>query len=80
MSLNDGLRTGIHRLSYDFHLATLDLFLPPNACTDLQGAIDMATAIDPDARRIDVWSGDVLDCHYLRYGDTWKIRESGWRS
>lgn len=51
----------------------LALDLPELACCDMTGAVDIATKLDPDVWRIEVFSGGDPDVRYLKI-------ESGWVS
>ncbi len=49
----------------------LSLILPEGSCTDMSGAIAVATAIMPNVERIQTWSGGIRDTAYVRKGNNW---------
>lgn len=48
------------------------MFLPDSNCTDMDGAIKVGLAVNPDAVRIITVSGKRNDTVYLNEGDGWK--------
>lgn len=51
---------------------TLRVWLPPQNCTDMMGAIRTATMLLPDVRRIETYVNAQPDSAYVRVGDTWE--------
>lgn len=55
---------GVRSLEYDFDERTGILRLPGLHCCDMQGAIDLFSAIDKEVRLIKVFSGPKPDTTY----------------
>ncbi|MCL4848100.1 MAG: hypothetical protein KJ066_16280 [Acidobacteria bacterium] len=60
------------RLTYDFGTKTGTLALAPDACTDMDGAIALFTAIDPAVQRIETFTSGIRDTTYARRGNEWR--------
>lgn len=48
------------------------LSLANGDCCHMPGAIAVARELDPEVRRIVIFSGDEADCRYEREGDEWQ--------
>ncbi len=70
--VTDLLCCGIKQVQYDFDLLRVDLYLPDDHCTDMTGAIQVATHWMPDCQLITTWSGGVPDTSY-------QLTPLGWR-
>ena len=72
-AFREDLKTEVLGLSYDVTRRMGLLSLPPGCCADMDGAIALFTAIDPEARRIETMAGPVLDTVYVRICEgVWK--------
>jgi hypothetical protein len=73
LKFHPGLKCHPLRLAYSFSAHTLTLFLAPYECCDMQGAIDLALAIDPHAHTIRTNSGpyDDTSYHLMDTGQWW---------
>lgn len=71
---NDQLKCKVRSLEYDFARRCGILRLPALHCCDMGGALDLFTALDPEATEIWVYAGKEADVVYRkRAGDA-----SGW--
>jgi hypothetical protein len=66
------LQTSVRSLSYDFISRTGTLVLPAMCCTDMTGAIDLFTAIDPHVQVIATVADDASDTTYMRTAKGWQ--------
>jgi hypothetical protein len=67
----EDLMCDVERLDYDFEKCEGTLYVPPQNCTDMETCVELFMAIDPEVRRIRVFSGDALDSRYVRHHTTW---------
>jgi hypothetical protein len=58
-------------IRYDVATRTATIILVRGHCPDMTGTIGLVCGIDPDARRIEVWSGEDRDIDYIRSGGDW---------
>ena len=68
------LHTSVYRLAYDFATRTGTLFMPPDCCTDMSGALKLFKRIDPDVECIETMAGDYRDTVYRLQGGTWEAK------
>lgn len=52
----------------------MGIYLPPNNCTDMRGAIDFGQFIMRDVNRITVFEGGVPDIDYRNMDGKWESR------
>jgi hypothetical protein len=69
---SEQLQCCVRGLTYDFPLATAEIWMAEDSCTDMTGAIDMVTAIDPNAKTIITWAGKKRDTVYMKVEGEWK--------
>lgn len=75
MTRNDELQCYVISIDYDFASKTGSVFMPPNNCTDMGGAVRLFTRIDADVRRIETWNGRAKDMAYYREGGKWHTED-----
>jgi hypothetical protein len=54
------------------HREAVIMFLPKGDCTDMSGAIKLATGLHPKCKRVVTISGDAVDRVYQMKGRQWK--------
>ena len=60
------LQTSVLSLAYDFRSRTGTLYMPPDCCTDMSGAIALFKRIDPRVLRVVTMAGEREDTKYER--------------
>jgi hypothetical protein len=68
------VHTRVSTLHYDFNSKIGTLEIPRDFRTDMDGSIEVFTAIDPDVSHIVVLAGGQVDVEYVRSGSTWNVR------
>jgi hypothetical protein len=63
------------RLEYHWRSRLGRIYLEPLCCTDMTGAIELFTRIDPKVTRIEVYSGGLFDTIYHCEAGAWVARE-----
>jgi len=63
------LGCGIKRFEYDFATCVARLFLPDGHCTDMDGAIKLALALDDRCVRVETFTGTAPDTRYILRSD-----------
>jgi hypothetical protein len=76
-AFHQGMVTLVDRVLYDFTERIGQVAMPPNCCTDMEGAIEFFTRIDPDVLEVQTFAGGALDTVYVR---TDTERGSGWNA
>jgi hypothetical protein len=66
----DDLVTGVDRIEYQVKTRTGRLYLPEGYSVNMGGAVRLFVDIDPQARRIEVFSGETPENVYRREKDT----------
>ena len=69
----DDLMTATERIGYDIASRTGKLYLAELCTVNYSGCIRLFTDIDPGVKRIEVFSGTVLDGSYRRKGEEWQV-------
>lgn len=72
---SDMLMCSVDRVSYDYAQKVGEIWLPPDNCTDMKGAIRMMTGFDPEVKTIITWAGGRRDTVYFREGGKWEARK-----
>lgn len=62
----------ITRLMYDFEKRALHVFMPEHSCTDMDGVIALAKAIDPQVLFVATYAGTTGDTSYVYEAGEWK--------
>lgn len=68
---NRELMSYVRRIEYDYALQCGNVYMPASGCTDMAGAINLFTRIDPNVRRIDTFADGVLDTQYKFQHGKW---------
>jgi hypothetical protein len=66
-----GLVTTVTAITYDFCARRGVIWLPPDCCTDMTGAIALMRTLDPRVREIQTMVGPIPDIVYRRRGRAW---------
>lgn len=69
MHYHPTLQCGLHRI--DVKRNTVTFHIPPDECTDMRGAIQLATAVCPGVKTVRTIAGTVPDTTYKRERGTW---------
>lgn len=67
----DELQCYVEEFDICFIAHTAEVWMPDGSCTDMSGAINYFTALDPDVKSIITWSGGRADTSYVRGPDGW---------
>lgn len=71
MSASEMMVTKIERIDIDLRAHVAVLYLPEYCCTNMTGAIQAVTAMDPDCQMIVTIAGAGIDTRYERRGERW---------
>lgn len=73
---HEGLVTSVDAITYDFRARRGVIWIPPDCCTSMGGAIKLLRKIDPRVGEIRVMAGAELDIVYRRLrGRTWQATD-----
>jgi hypothetical protein len=72
---SSALCCSVRSVAYDFESRKGRLDMLPGCCCDMGGCILLFRAIDPEARRLETYAGDLRDTVYERDNqDRWRAR------
>lgn len=71
-AINDQLKCQILHVLVDIERHVTRIVMADGNCTDMQGAIDFATRIDPDVTEIDTATRMMPDTKYKLINGEWK--------
>ena len=76
MAFNELTQCYVKRVVYDFDTRRGILMMEEDSCTDMNGAIKLFQAIDPNVKAIDTFAGTRPDTSYRRHS----AKFGGWKA